>query len=304
MEDSLVEAEVRDYLQWLLIEKGRSRATIDAYRRDLDQYRDWLSKQDSSLLAASPEELEEFLNSQRSSGKAPSSIARLAASIRGFYAFCVDEGTLTTDPSQRVEVGRRGKTLPKPVSEELMNQLLDSVSGNDPISLRDRALLELLYGTGARVSEVTGLCLGDIDFDEELLLVTGKGNKQRLLPIGRALTTCLKAYLADDGRDRLLRRQKTDALFLNQRGGALSRQGVDLIIQQRALLAGVERSGLSAHVFRHSCATHMLAHGADIRVVQELLGHASISTTQLYTAVSITSLKRDYLVAHPRAHDL
>jgi integrase/recombinase XerD len=179
------------------------------------------------------------------------------------------------------------------LGEEQMLTLLDSLNGDRPVDLRDRALLELLYGTGARVSEVVGIGLEDLDFDEELILLTGKGSKQRLVPMGATLR----------GRGEFPGAKKSTKLFLNSRGGPLTRQGVDLIINKRALIAGIDRSKISAHVFRHSCATHMLAHGADIRVVQELLGHASISTTQLYTAVSVTSLKREYQSAHPRAHE-
>jgi integrase/recombinase XerD len=199
--------------------------------------------------------------------------------------------------------GRRGRSLPKPLDEEEITALLDSIPDATPSDLRDRALLELLYGTGARVSEVVGIDLGDLDFDEQLILVTGKGSKQRLVPMGTALTTALRDYLEPRGRGSFPDARKDARLFLNARGGALSRQGVDLIIDKRAMPVGIERSRISAHVFRHSCATHMLAHGADIRVVQELLGHVSISTTQIYTAVAVTSLKREYHNAHPRAHD-
>jgi integrase/recombinase XerD len=189
------------------------------------------------------------------------------------------------------------------LDEDEVTTLLDSIPDATPTDLRDRALLELLYGTGARVSEVVGIGLGDLDFDEELILVTGKGSKQRLVPMGSTLKIALREYLGARGRSAFPDARKDSRLFLNARGGALSRQGIDLIIHKRALSAGIEHSRISAHVFRHSCATHMLAHGADIRVVQELLGHVSISTTQIYTAVAVTSLKREYHNAHPRAHD-
>jgi integrase/recombinase XerD len=215
----------------------------------------------------------------------------------------VQEGHLSSDPSTRLKGGRRGRTLPKPLSEEEMVRLLDSVPSTTPFDRRDRALLELLYGTGARVSEVVGIGLEDLDFDEELILVTGKGSKQRLVPMGSTLKESLTEYLGPGGRDSFPEAKRSARLFLNARGGSLSRQGIDLVIDKRALVAGLDRSRISAHVFRHSCATHMLAHGADIRVVQELLGHASISTTQIYTAVALTSLKREYQNAHPRALD-
>ena len=185
-----------------------------------------------------------------------------------------------------------------------MERLLDArrVDEDPALARRDQALLELLYGTGCRVSEAVGIQLQDIDFDEGLIRVTGKGSKQRLVPIGGVLVDALISYLAPEGRPRLVSPSSRSFLFLNARGGPLTRQGVDLVIRQRALLAGVPREIVSAHVFRHSCATHMLEHGADIRVVQELLGHVSIATTQLYTSVSTSVLRSSYEAAHPRAH--
>ena len=292
-----------EYLQWLTIEKGRSRATTEAYRRDVTRLVDWARERGTALTALSESDIESYINGLRRRRRAESSISRSLASIRGLFAFLVEEGHLANDPSVRLKGGRRGRTLPKPLAEEDMVRLLDSVTRTTPFDLRDRALLELLYGTGARVSEVVGIELGDLDFDEELILVTGKGAKQRLVPMGATLKQVLVEYLGPGGRSSFPDAKRGSRLFLNARGGSLSRQGIDLVIDRRALAAGVDRSKVSAHVFRHSCATHMLAHGADIRVVQELLGHASISTTQIYTAVALTSLKREYQNAHPRAHD-
>ena len=292
-----------EYLQWLTIEKGRSRATTEAYRRDLKQLLAWMASAALDLEALREDDLERYCNQLRRADRAETSIARAVASIRGWFAYMVVEGYLPSDPSVRLRGGRRGRSLPKPLAEEEVANLLDSLPGETPIDLRDRALLELLYGTGARVSEVVGIDVGDLDFDESLILVTGKGSKERLVPMGSRLTTALREYLEPRGRGSFPDARKDFRLFLNSRGGALSRQGVDLIIDKRALTVGIERSRISAHVFRHSCATHMLAHGADIRVVQELLGHVSISTTQIYTAVAVTSLQREYHHAHPRAHD-
>jgi site-specific recombinase XerD len=290
-------------LQWLTIEKGRSRATIEAYRRDLNRVLAWMADTNIELDQLRERDLERYCNQLRRQQRAETSIARSVAAIRGWFAYLVVEGHLASDPSARLRGGRRGRSLPKPLGEEEITALLDSIPDTSSIDLRDRALLELLYGTGARVSEVVGIGLGDLDFDEELILVTGKGSKQRLVPMGSTLRTALRDYLGARGRGSFPDARKDSRLFLNARGGALSRQGVDLIIDKRALQVGIERSRISAHVFRHSCATHMLAHGADIRVVQELLGHVSISTTQIYTAVAVTSLKREYHNAHPRAHD-
>ncbi len=294
---------LQEYLQWLTIEKGRSRATIEAYRRDITRLREWMVAQKLTLTAIREEDLERYANSLRRARRAETSIARSVAAIRGWFGFLLIEGHLELDPSARLRSGRRGRSLPKPLGEEELAALLDSISGDSPSDRRDRALLELLYGTGARVSEVVGIGLGDLDFDEELILLTGKGAKQRLVPMGSTLNTVLRAYLGPGGRSSYPQARGDTRLFLNTRGGSLSRQGIDLIIDKRALLAGIDRSRISAHVFRHSCATHMLAHGADVRVVQELLGHVSISTTQIYTAVAVTSLKREYQNAHPRAND-
>ena len=290
--------ELREYLQWLTIEKGRSPATIEAYRRDL------LALQEAvgDVCAASEAQLERYVKGLRASDKAESSVSRALASIRNFYGYLTDENIISLDPTVHLKSNRRSRYLPKPLDEEVVGMLLDSVAGSDAISLRDRALLEFLYGTGARVSEVVGLKVSDLDFDEELAIVTGKGSKQRLVPLGGAVKSALSRYLEVGGRSQLLGASKSDWLFLNARGGQLTRQGIDLVISKRALDAGIARDTISAHVFRHSCATHMLAHGADIRVVQELLGHASIATTQVYTAVAVTSLQREYRSAHPRAN--
>lgn len=258
--------------------------------------------QHTSLSALSDASLERYVDGLRAANLAPSSVARAVSCVRGWMGFLVEEGLLDHDPASRLRGGRVGKTLPKPLAESEMATLLDAIVGADRISLRDRALLEVLYGTGARVSEAVGIALEDLDFDEELILVTGKGSKQRLVPMGASVRSALERYLAPGGRGEFTGGSRGSSVFLNARGGPLSRQGVDLIVRKRALESGIARSRISAHVFRHSCATHMLAHGADIRVVQELLGHASISTTQIYTAVSATSLQREYLNAHPRAH--
>lgn len=294
---------VTEYVAWLSIEKGRSPATIEAYRRDIAGLREWMTQRKLHVSSVRDATFEQYFNELRSAGLADSSIARAMSSVRGWFGFMVDEGYLTIDPTARLKGGHRGRTLPKPLGEEEVATLLASVPIATPSDLRDRALLELLYDTGARVSEAVGIDLSDLDFDEELILVTGKGSKQRLVPMGDTLRVVLVDYIGAGGRSEFPNAKRSTRLFLNARGGVLSRQGIDLIIHKRALLAGIDHSRISAHVFRHSCATHMLAHGADIRVVQELLGHASIATTQIYTAVSVTSLQREYRNAHPRAHD-
>jgi site-specific recombinase XerD len=291
-----------DYLQWLTIEKGRSSATIEAYKRDIESFLQWMKSQKLSVKKLGESDFERYFNQLRKDGHADSSVARAMSSVRGWFGFMAEEGSISVDPTTRIVGGKRGRTLPKPLEESLMIRLLDSIPSETPSDLRDHALFELLYGTGARVSEVVGISLQDVDFDEELILVTGKGSKQRLVPMGKTLKGALRRYLTKGGRSEFPNAKQSTRLFLNARGGPLTRQGIDLIIHKRALPAGIVQSTISAHVFRHSCATHMLSHGADIRVVQELLGHSSISTTQIYTAVSITSLQKEYKSAHPRAH--
>lgn len=293
--------ELQEYLQWLTVEKGRSGATIDAYSRDCRAFLEWLSVSSLTLNTLTTQDIERYVNHLQVT-KAASSVARAVSTLKGWFGFLVDDGVLSKDVTAVLSPVRRGRTLPKPLDEAVIVDLIESISGDTPVDLRDRALLELLYGTGARVSEVTSLQLQDLDFDEELIRVTGKGSKQRLVPMGRALSLALRNYLGPGGRSELLQGMRHAKVFANHRGGPLSRQGIDLIIDGRALMSGIDRSSISAHVFRHSCATHMLAHGADIRVVQELLGHASIATTQAYTAVSIVSLQRAYESAHPRAN--
>jgi integrase/recombinase XerD len=298
-----IDEALDEYLQWMTIEKGRSRATIEAYRRDLIALGRWFDDHHLDIAKVREEDLEHYFNELRDHQRSLNTVARSTASVRGLFAYLVDEGQLPLDPSARLRGGRRGRTLPKPLSEREIIALLDSIPRTSAFDLRDRALLELLYGTGARVSEVVGLNLHDLDFDEELILLTGKGSKQRLVPIGRALNAALRDYLGPGGRSSLLSSKKGTRVFLNSRSGPLTRQGIDLIVHKRAQVVNIDRKRISAHVFRHSCATHMLAHGADIRVVQELLGHASIATTQLYTAVSVTTLQHAYHNAHPRAHE-
>ena len=294
------EDRLDDYVQWLTVEKGRSRATVEAYERDARAFLAWWKGTD--LADVDEATLEAYVNHLRDT-RAPATVSRTVSSLRGWWGFMVDDGALSSDPSSRVRPARRGRSLPKPLAEEVVVRWLDSLPSDTPVDKRDRALLELLYGTGARVSEVVGLEIQDLDFDERLIRVTGKGSKQRLVPMGRSVFGTLRDYLGVGGRSEFPRPRAHAHVFVNARGGPLSRQGIDLVISTRALAAGVDRSSVSAHVFRHSCATHMLAHGADIRVVQELLGHASIATTQIYTAVSVASMQEAYENAHPRAHE-
>jgi len=296
------EEAVEEYLRWLVIERGRAKATIESYRRDLARFTDWLVDNGLELATVDASAIDRYLVQLRAEGLAPASVARSLASLRGLCRYLVDDGVLHSDPTTRVGTPKRPRSLPKALSERDVTALIEAIHNDSALDLRDRALVELLYGTGARVSEAVGIELQNLDFDEELILVTGKGDKQRLVPMGASLAAALTDYLNAGGRGELVAASSRAALFLNARGGRLSRQGVDLILRHRALAAGIDSTKVSAHALRHSCATHMLAHGADIRSVQELLGHASIATTQIYTGVSLTSLKSAYADAHPRAH--
>jgi integrase/recombinase XerD len=296
---------IESFLDWLRIEKGRSPRTIASYAHDLESFSTTLRDRKTSVLDAGPGDIDAHLALLRTQGRSSASIARARSSIRGLYRFLAEEGEIAQDPSSTAAPIKVPSRLPKALSEEDAAWLLESVSGDDPLSLRDRAILELLYGTGARVSEIVDLDLGDMNYDDGLLRLVGKGDKERLVPIGRAAQEALGRWLAPAGRPSFVQgiqgaRLDQRALFLNRQGRRLSRQGIHLVVSERAARAGIA-SAVSPHALRHSCATHMLAHGADVRVVQELLGHASVATTQLYTKVSGDHLKAAYLEAHPRA---
>ncbi|HWF16064.1 MAG TPA: tyrosine recombinase [Acidimicrobiales bacterium] len=300
-----------EYLSWLEVERGRSPRTLSAYRRDLTAYRDALEVRGrgANVDDAAEADVADYLASlQATHSKA--SVARAHSSIRGFYRFLVEEGRREDDPAADLPSVSVSDLLPKALSEEETERLLGAVVGTGPAVLRDRALLEVLYGTGARVSEVVGLNLGHVTDALEtsglpLIRVLGKGDKERVVPLGQLARLALADWLSGEGRQRLepkkwRRRSDAEAVFLNARGGRLTRVGAFGVVKKYAARVGLEAK-VSPHVLRHSCATHMLGRGADVRVVQELLGHASIATTQRYTKVSPEHLRRAYEGAHPRA---
>ncbi|MDF2731441.1 MAG: xerD [Desertimonas sp.] len=299
--------EAEEFLSWLLSERGRAANTLAAYRRDLTQYSQWLDARGLSVDTVSTVDVFELIAERRRQGSAPSTIARQLASIRSLHRFLVNEEHRRDDPTADVEGLRVPAGIPKALAEEQVTALLSAVTGDDPIARRDRALLELLYGTGARISEVCDLSMGDIDFDARLVRLFGKGSKERIVPFGRAAALALDHWFAPGGRLELApepwrRRDDATAVFLNTRGGRLTRQAAWAVVKKYGRRAGLDADHqLSPHVLRHSCATHLLDHGADLRVVQELLGHASISTTQVYTKVSQERLWQVYRDAHPRA---
>jgi len=294
-----------EYLTWLVVERGRSTNTILAYRRDLVAYERFLKRQHSSVAKASQTAIEKHVAELISSGHSSGSASRALTAIRGLYKFRAEEGEKAPDPTADVNSPRVGKRLPKAITEAEVIRLLDASGGPGPRDLRDRAMLELLYGSGMRVSELVGLSIGDIGSDTGLVRVLGKGSKERLVPIGRYAEESIDRWLDHGGRPELAparwaRRGDQEALFINTRGGRLTRQGAWEVIGKRARIAGLSDK-VHPHVLRHSCATHMLARGADIRVVQELLGHASVATTQIYTKVTVEHLRSAYEKAHPRA---
>jgi integrase/recombinase XerD len=294
-----------EYLTWMAAERGRSVNTLAAYRRDLVAYVQWLTARGTSLDAVVPTDLEAYVGAQRAAGRAPATVARSLVAVRALHRFLADEGEAAADPGRALELPRVPRGLPKALSEADVTSLLESIVGFDPVARRNRAILEVLYGTGVRISELVGLSLGDIDVDGGFLRAYGKGSKERLVPLVGEAAAALDEWLSPSGRAamepaRWARRGDAEAVFLNARGGRLSRQGAWGIVRHQAELVGLA-DRLSPHVLRHSCATHLLDHGADVRVVQELLGHASISTTQRYTLVSTERLRAAWQQAHPRA---
>lgn len=303
--DEVLPREAEELLSWLATERGRAPSTLAAYRRDLRHYLAYIRDQNLELDRVSEDEIASWLEAQRRSGSASATVARRAVAARALHRFMALEGLAGTDPTVGLEPPRVPTGLPKPLGQHEVVALLEGVAGTDPLALRDRALLEVLYGTGSRISEAVGLSLGDVDLDSSTLRLLGKGRRERVVPMVGAAQRALVAWMQPDVRGELVpqrwaSREDADAVFLNRRGGRLTRQGAWEIVKRHGRRAGLQ-GRVSPHVFRHSCATHLLDNGADVRSVQELLGHASISTTQVYTKVSDKRLREVYDRAHPRA---
>ncbi|KFF58697.1 recombinase XerC [Cryobacterium sp. MLB-32] len=307
-----IEAAVDSYLRHVSIERGLAANTVAAYRRDLTLYAAWLQEPPepaepvAGLREITPAHISAFvryLGAREEAALTAASIARVLSTVRGFHRFLLEEALVEVDVAHETKPPKLAMRLPKAISIEQVAALLAATDGDDLLQLRDKALLELLYATGARVSEVVGLNVDDVlaeVLDEEVVRLTGKGDKQRIVPVGSYARAAINAYLVR-GRPLLSARGKaTPALFLGVRGQRVSRQNAWLIIR-----AAAERAGLtvavSPHTLRHSFATHLLAGGADVRVVQELLGHSSVATTQIYTLVTVDTLRDMYTTAHPRA---
>ncbi len=290
------------YLRHITIERGLSAHTIAAYRRDLDAYRDWLvSAGIGDTSEVTPAIVGRFI-AERSAGDPPpaaTSLARLQSSVRGWHRFLAREGIESEDPSGRLRPPKAPRRLPKALTIDQVERLLGAPSAEEPIGIRDRALLELLYATGARISEVVTLDVDDLAHGDVLRL-RGKGSKERIVPIGSFARAAVDAYLTRVRPGLAARGRASARLFLGTRGAPLSRQSAWLVIRSAAERAQIT-TDVSPHTLRHSFATHLLQGGADVRVVQELLGHASVATTQIYTHVSVDTLRDIYATSHPRA---
>jgi integrase/recombinase XerD len=297
--------DAEEFLSFLAVEKGRAINSLAAYRRDLLAYERYLAGREIALAAVKPPDVDGYLRFLGETGHRPSSTRRALAAIRGLHRFLLDERGAQSDPTEDTATPRSPTGVPRPLSEPEVMSLLASVIGNSAREQRDRAILELLYGTGMRISELAGVSLSDLDPEAGLVVVLGKGSKERIVPVGshalRATTSWIGAGRREWRRARPApTRSDDESLLLSQRGRRMSRQAIWAVVHLYGTRQGLGKR-LTPHVLRHSCATHMLDHGADIRIVQEMLGHASITTTQLYTKVSQEHLRRVYEASHPRA---
>ena len=307
---------VLDFLAYLEFERGLSRNTLDAYRTDLLQFGRFLDEREVSALDAHASDIADFLEALARGGPvgrppaggdgaalrppaSPATIHRKSACLRSFYRHLRRDGLLERDPTATLSTPRRSRKLPQVLTRGEVEKLLSQPSGTEPAALRDRALLELMYACGLRASEAIGLELMDVDIHEEVLRARGKGSKERVVPIGQAALRALRIYL-ERGRPGLVKGAAEPHLFVNFRGGQLTRQGLYKIVRRHAVTAGLA-DRMSPHTLRHTFATHLLSGGCDLRSVQEMLGHADVSTTQLYTHLSSERLKDVYFRAHPRA---
>ncbi|HET6829978.1 MAG TPA: site-specific tyrosine recombinase [Solirubrobacterales bacterium] len=302
--DARFEALLLDFLAYLEFERGLSRNTLTAYRTDLLQYGSFLAERGTSATDAVGADVAEFLaglaigdESRPACGAA--TLNRKTACLRSFYRHLRRGELIGVDPTADVRPPKKGRPLPKVLGYSEVKRLLDSVSGADPADLRDRAILEVMYGCGLRASETVGLETGSIDLERGFLRAHGKGSKERIVPVGREAVAAVRRYLRS-GRPELAAGSDVRALFLNQRGGPLTRQGLYKVIQGRARAVGLAER-MSPHTLRHSFATHLLSGGCDLRSVQEMLGHADVATTQIYTHLSADRIKEVYFDAHPRA---
>jgi integrase/recombinase XerD len=286
-----------DYLR---VERGASPATIDAYRAEIRRYLEFLTRARlTEVEAVLPKHVNDAMAHRASKGAAASTLNRTLAAVRHFHKFCVREGIATSNPASLVDGPGRGLSLPKAMDEDLVTKIIEAASGSSPRQLRDRAMLELLYGAGLRVSELVSLDIDDVDLEERTVRCIGKGDKERVVPIGGAAVDAVRRYVREGRRELMTAGGSGAALFLGARGSRLSRQSAWACVKRYAARVSPD-TRVFPHALRHSFATHLMARGADVRVVQEALGHARLSTTQVYTLVTRQKLKDVYDEAHPR----
>jgi len=286
------------FIDGLWLERGLSENTLAAYRRDVAQYHEWLVTDGGDLLAADAAQLQLFLGKRLSAGTSPRSTARFLSSLRSFYRWALRESLITEDPSLRIESPKQGKPLPKSLSESDVEKLLEMPDLDRVVEFRDRTMLELLYACGLRVSELVGLTMSQVSLNQGVIRVMGKGSKERLVPMGEEALLWLQRYIRGPRVD-LLQGRPSDVLFPSNRGTAMTRQTFWYRIKIYGERAGIQ-SHLSPHTLRHAFATHLLNHGADLRVVQMLLGHSDLSTTQIYTHVARQRMQELHASHHPR----
>ncbi len=290
---------LEDYITVLVTEKGLSQNTASAYRRDLSGYILYLKQQGLTLRQVSPSDLTRYIKGLRLRGLKSRSCSRALISLRGFYKYLIKQGYLESSPCSLIDLPKEPRKLPSYLTISEVESLLNTTANKGENILRDKAMIELLYATGLRVSELTGLRLNDINLQMGYIRALGKGNKERLIPMGEAAMKCLQAYIEGE-RGEKLKGRLSDHLFITRLGRAMTRQNYWLIIKKTALIAGIDQGRVKPHILRHSFATHLLERGADLRSVQEMLGHSDISTTQIYTHVRAERLKKLHRKAHPR----
>ena len=290
-------SELDTFIDHLWLEDGLSKNTLESYRADLSQFHTWLITQQRDLLSVNQADIQHYLAFKFPQSK-PRSISRLVASMRRFYRYALRENLIETDPTLQIESPKLPRSLPKSLNEQEVSDLLSAPDINQPIGLRDRAMLELLYASGLRVSELVTVKVNEVSTQDGVVRVTGKGSKTRLVPMGQEAASWIDQYL-NYARPEILQNKLCDALFVTNRADMMTRQAFWYLIKRYALLAGIHKH-MSPHVLRHAFATHLLNHGADLRVVQMLLGHSDISTTQIYTHVARERLKQLHSVHHPR----
>jgi integrase/recombinase XerD len=295
----VTDAHIDRFLEHLVVERGLAQNSLDAYRRDLARYAGYLKSQRKQVTGLDRAEVPRYLLVLREAGLSPRSVARHLSAIRQFHRFLVREGHATEDPTAHLESPRPWRRLPTVLSSQEVERLLTPREATTPQALRDRAMLEVLYASGLRVSELVGLRLADLDLTVGIVRVLGKGNKERLVPLGDVAGASLRAYLSH-GRPRLEKRRGSPHLFLGRHGGGLTRQMFWQLLKRYVRDAGITKR-VTPHTLRHSFATHLLERGADLRSVQMMLGHADIGTTQIYTHLSRAHLKAIYDKHHPRA---